>query len=518
MNFAVTQGRLSPPTGNKIQSFPYKTWREEFKIANSIGIKNIEWVIDFETIETNPIFNEKGLNEISKLSKKYKIKIKTIQCDFLLHKPFWKKKYKKYENIVDEKINYLLKIKKISKNSILIMPLLENSKINGRTQEKFIVNYFKSKTSILKKYKNKIAFEIDYNPNKLKKFINLFDKKYFGINYDTGNSISNKFDYNDELKSYFNNVLNIHYKDKDKKNKTVYLGNGKFTYPDFYKKIKKINYNGLITLQAARAKDFSETDLIKTYISDLKNSMIKKKFSFGIMQGRTKERKIDNICPKNWENEFKIAVNNNFEYIEMIVDKNLSKHNPLLSKKPLPKNIKKMVYSINFDYFAHNKINSQNFKLFYKITKFANDNNFKLITIPLIEKSSLKLNELRLTIKKISESIKNFNVKIAFEIDNHFDEIIKFNNDKIGICYDVGNLRKTRNIYNDIEKYHKKIYHFHFKDYKIKNRSNFSNGSINFCKLIGILKKVKYNYKITFEGLSGIKNNIINKNYLESII
>ena len=100
----------------------------------------------------------------------------------------------------------------------------------------------------------------------------------------------------------------------------------------------------------------------------------------------------------------------------------------------------------------------------------------------------------------------------------NFDTVKKFGGNQIGICYDVGNLSKIRNIYKDIINYKKKIIHFHFKSYKIKKRSNFSDGNINFCKLIGLLKKINYNFKITFEGLKGIKNNIINKKYLESII
>ena len=94
MNLAITQGRLSPPVDNKIQSFPINTWENEFKIANEIGIKNIEWVIDYETVFTNPIFNEKGINRIVSLCKKYKISVSTIQCDFLLINLFGKRNIK----------------------------------------------------------------------------------------------------------------------------------------------------------------------------------------------------------------------------------------------------------------------------------------------------------------------------------------------------------------------------------------------------------------------------------------
>ena len=518
MNYAITQGRLSPPIDNKIQSFPQKTWKNEFKYANKIGLKYIEWVIDYKSINSNPIFHEKGINEINKLKKKYKIKTITIQCDFILHKPFWKKKYKKYKKIIDNKINYLFSLNNEFKNSIFIIPLLENSKVNSLKDENFIISYFKDKISILKKNNHKIAFEVDFKPKKVSKFIKKLDKKYFGINYDTGNSISNNFNYKEEIKTYFKRVINIHYKDKNSKNKSVYLGEGKFLYPDFYKNLKKINYKGLLTLQAARSEAEDETDLIKSYLDDLKNSSLKKKFSFGIMQGRTKLTKFYNLCPKNWEMEFEIARKANFNYIEMILDRKLAKHNPLMKNTILNDKIKKMTYSINLDYFVHNKINNKNLYLFKKIIKFAELNNFKIVVLPLIEKNELKKKELIAIISKIKKIIKKKKIKVALELMENFDIVKKFGGNQIGICYDVGNLSKIRNIYKDIINYKKKIIHFHFKSYKIKKRSNFSDGNINFCKLIGLLKKINYNFKITFEGLKGIKNNIINKKYLESII
>ena len=59
---------------------------------------------------------------------------------------------------------------------------------------------------------------------------------------------------------------------------------------------------------------------------------------------------------KNWIEEFVIANRNKFSHIEMIVDKKLSKHNPIIREVELKNNLK---YSINLDYFVHNKINEK---------------------------------------------------------------------------------------------------------------------------------------------------------------
>jgi L-ribulose-5-phosphate 3-epimerase len=49
----IMQGRLSPPVGGRIQSFPVDCWREEFFRAREAGLNCIEWVYEFETEARN---------------------------------------------------------------------------------------------------------------------------------------------------------------------------------------------------------------------------------------------------------------------------------------------------------------------------------------------------------------------------------------------------------------------------------------------------------------------------------
>ena len=48
-------GRLSEPINNKIQEFPIKTWKNEFKKASFFGFDSIEWI--FDKYQKNPIMN-----------------------------------------------------------------------------------------------------------------------------------------------------------------------------------------------------------------------------------------------------------------------------------------------------------------------------------------------------------------------------------------------------------------------------------------------------------------------------
>ena len=86
------QGRLIESEKKKsIQYFPDKNWPLEFIIAKKNKFKIMEWTINTENLEKNPLYNGdlKGLN---KMIKKYEMEIPSITNDYFMQKPFFKKK------------------------------------------------------------------------------------------------------------------------------------------------------------------------------------------------------------------------------------------------------------------------------------------------------------------------------------------------------------------------------------------------------------------------------------------
>ena len=53
------QGRLSPKVNNKIQSFPFKYWKQEFSVAQKIKINLMEWTVDSHKYFNNPFQSNK---------------------------------------------------------------------------------------------------------------------------------------------------------------------------------------------------------------------------------------------------------------------------------------------------------------------------------------------------------------------------------------------------------------------------------------------------------------------------
>ena len=247
------QGRLSPLYNNKIQSFPKYHWQNEFKKIRELKMNIMEWTLDHKEIISNPINTLEGKKKIVDLKKKYKINIDSLTGDCFMQKPFWKHKGKKKDELIN-----IFKLILQNSSSIgvkkIILPLVDNGSIKNNQQLKILTSTLKKFIPILKKNKQKILFELNFNPRKALSFIKKFDKNYFGINYDIGNSSSLGFQAKDEIKTYGNYIKNVHIKDRYFKGTTVRLGKGNANFNEVFINLKKKKYNGNFILQTARSK------------------------------------------------------------------------------------------------------------------------------------------------------------------------------------------------------------------------------------------------------------------------
>ena len=225
-NIAFMQGRLTKSIDNKLQFFPWKNWIQELKIASENNFSLIEWTIDSHNIDKNPFFCNKKL--VSNLLKENTLQISAVTCDYIMENPFYLKK----NNHIDS-FEYL---KRTIESCIffdikyLIFPVVDNGSLKNKPKD-IIYNYMQKITD---KYSSNVSilFEVDLNPNDVYNFIKPMNTNIFGINYDTGNSASLGFDFEEE-KNYFDYVKNIHIKDRILYSGSVQLGKGDFYFKKF---------------------------------------------------------------------------------------------------------------------------------------------------------------------------------------------------------------------------------------------------------------------------------------------
>ena len=265
----VMQGRLVPQESKKIQSFPWKNWKKEIRICGKNNFKILEWTVDSQNFHRNPINLKSCRKTINNLKKKYRVKTHSLTADFFMHRPFFKEKKK--SNFLEEiqKINTILDNSKKIGIKYIIIPLVDNSSIKKFKNLNLFLRTMKSQEKTLRKNKQMILFESDFGPKKLFKFIKKFNNKYFGINYDTGNSASLGNNLKEE-KILFKFIKNIHIKDRFYKGKTTRLGTGDYDFELFSRYIKKFNYKGNFIFQTARKKN-----------KDINEIIINKKFFLG---------------------------------------------------------------------------------------------------------------------------------------------------------------------------------------------------------------------------------------------
>ena len=261
--FGIMQGRLSPVIKNRIQIFPVKNWKIEFQRAKKLGMNYIEWTLDYDTFNKNPLLKKSGIQKIKELSKKNSIAIRSLTGDCFMQKPFWKTF--KNKKLLNDLIKILNSCEKVGIKYIVV-PLVDNGKIRDKKTEKNLINICKKLVKELKKKKIQILFESDFEPKKLKKFILNFDKRYYGINYDLGNSASLGYNIDDEFKNYSKYIKNIHIKDRVYNGDTVRLGNGDADFKKLFKNLKKYKYRNMLIFQTARSK-------VKNDVGEMKKNL-----------------------------------------------------------------------------------------------------------------------------------------------------------------------------------------------------------------------------------------------------
>ena len=264
-NVGFMQGRLSPLYENRIQCFPKKHWENEFVIANSINLKKMEWTLDYDDILDNPLLNFDGQNRIRELCENHQISIPSITGDCFMQKPYWKEKNTQIRNFLDLNFNLICNSCKYLRVKYLVIPLVDNGRLENSEQKEIFIEWLLSKKNILDKTGVSILFESDHSPYELKKFIEEFPKDKFGINYDTGNSASLGFDPDDEFQSYGDWIKNVHIKDRSLGGSTVELGKGDTDFEKVFKNLSSITYKGNFIMQTARSTNNKHALVLNKY-------------------------------------------------------------------------------------------------------------------------------------------------------------------------------------------------------------------------------------------------------------
>lgn len=258
------QGRLSPITGGKIQAFPWDYWQSEFEIARDLGFELIEWTIDQERLDENPLMTGSGCQQIRNLCSQYGVTIRSLTGDCFMQAPFWKSEGSQRQSLLEQMKEVLIAAASLDIDYIVV-PLVDNGSLENQHQIDVLYQELDKICPILRDGNLKIVFESDFDPAALLKLIFALDGKYFGINYDIGNSAALGYDPVEEITTYGSYIDNVHVKDRLLGGTTVPLGQGNANLPLVFQLLKEANYQGQYILQTARAVDNDHAGVLDHY-------------------------------------------------------------------------------------------------------------------------------------------------------------------------------------------------------------------------------------------------------------
>ena len=128
--FGIMQGRLLPKYYGRYQAHPVGYWKDEFPIASQLGLDSIEFILDYNDVEKNPLLTSGGIEDIQKIEQLSRVKVRSICADYFMEAPI----HSNNTAIVDKSLNVLDRlIKNASLLNIknIVIPCVDQSSLKN---------------------------------------------------------------------------------------------------------------------------------------------------------------------------------------------------------------------------------------------------------------------------------------------------------------------------------------------------------------------------------------------------
>ena len=266
----VMQGRLVPKHQGRYQAFPIGMWKEEFTVAKKCGLDLIEFILDFNDSEVNPLMSQTGINEIVDVIEQTGVSVKTICADYFMDAPL----HSTDASVAQESFRILERLLLTAaklKITDIVIPCVDKSSLKSiESVIRFVDQLAKIVPSIEEKNIN-LSLETDLEPKIFLELLNKLNSKNITINYDVGNSAALGYDPVEELSIYGDRISDIHIKDRNLGGGPVVLGTGDADFHKFFGALVKTNYQGPFIMQAYR--DEEGIEIFKSQLKWFKNKL-----------------------------------------------------------------------------------------------------------------------------------------------------------------------------------------------------------------------------------------------------
>jgi len=249
----------------RIQAFPWPYWQEEFATAATLSLPSMEWTLDAERLDENPLMTDDGRAIIRALMQTHSIGIPSLTGDCFMQEPFWKasssaglgKGLDMFRRVVVA----------CGKTGIthVVVPLVDAGSITSAAEESCFRHTLLDCVPLLREQAVKVVVESDRPPPEQARLVEAFPEDCVGVNFDMGNSASLGWDPAAEIQVLGKRISHVHVKDRLAGGGTVPLGTGAVDFPRVFDSLADIGYSGRFILQTARAHDGDHAAVLTQY-------------------------------------------------------------------------------------------------------------------------------------------------------------------------------------------------------------------------------------------------------------
>ena len=261
------QGRLLPKYQGRYQAHPIGYWEDEFEIAASLGVDLIEFILDYNDFEENPLMSASGCKKIIEIANQSDVKVKTICADYFMDAPL----HSTDLNVATLSAAVLRELIVNSRTigvTDIVLPLVDQSSVRDSESQDQFIRAIEPFLPYLDENNMNLNLETDLDPTAFKSLLNQINSDRVTVNYDTGNSAGLGYDPEQEFAAYGDRITDIHIKDRVKNGFSVCLGQGSADFTQIFKCVQNYGYSGPFIMQAFRDDDGLE--IFKTQLTWLK--------------------------------------------------------------------------------------------------------------------------------------------------------------------------------------------------------------------------------------------------------
>lgn len=240
----VMQGRLLPKYRGRYQAHPVGTWADEFAVAAAQGLELIEFILDFNDAEANPLLADPAA--IARAGRRTGLGVRSVCADYFMEAPL--QRVGQSVAVLDRLLDSAgtLGIRDV------VIPCVDQSSLQGEEDAAAFVATIRQAIPKALALGVNLSLETDLAPRPFAQLLERIASPVVTVNYDTGNSAALGFDPAEEFAAYGDRISDIHIKDRVRGGGSVILGQGDCDFATVFRLIARSGYDGPLIMQVYR--------------------------------------------------------------------------------------------------------------------------------------------------------------------------------------------------------------------------------------------------------------------------